>query len=238
MVNDETATRLISPNTMIARTHTIHASHSISTEITTDVMTESKNTTFKRTRSQVRVALNGPENSNDHKKPLLDLSLFKNFAFSALCIQLFLFSLSLTSTFVFLPALAEENGVTPLEGAYLVSIMGILDGVARLTMSSVLDLKRVKPYRLIIYNAVMFAVAVVSSLMPSMKSFWQFAVVCGLYGILSGTYISQKSVVVVDILGVESLSSSFGLLLLFQGISGLVGPTVGGIYKLCTTLHL
>ncbi|XP_060569405.1 monocarboxylate transporter 9-like [Ruditapes philippinarum] len=162
---------------------------------------------------------------------LLDLSLFKSFAFCALCIQLFLFTLSLNSTFVFLPALAEENGVTPVEGAYLVSLLGILDGVSRLVMSSVLDFQPVKPYRLLIYNIVMFFVAIVSVLIPSMKGFWQFAVVSGLYGILSGAYMSQKSVVVVDILGADSLSSSLGFLLFFQGIGGLVGPTVGGLSK-------
>ncbi|XP_045195938.2 monocarboxylate transporter 4-like isoform X2 [Mercenaria mercenaria] len=207
---------------------------SSSLEITDEMTKETTETSMtKQIRSRLKMVFSSSDSgaAQTKRKPLLEVSLLKNFAFCALCIQLFLFTLSLNSTFVFLPALAEEHGVTPIEGAYLVSILGILDGIARLVMSSVLDLKSVKPYRLLIYNGVMFLVAVVSLLMPSMKGFWQFVVTSGLYGLLCGTYISQKSVVVVDILGVESLSSSLGLLLLFQGLSGFIGPTVGGIFK-------
>lgn len=212
-----------------------------SMELTAVVKIEAtKSSFFQRKMSKVKLALTGSNISKEKdKKPLLDLSLFKNFAFSALCIQLFLFTISFNSAFVFLPALAKERGITQLEGAYLLSILGIFDGISRIVMSSVLDLKRVKPYRLIIYNCVMFFVSLVSLLMPSSWKFWHFAILSGLYGVLSGTYISQKSVVVVDILGVESLSSSFGLLLMFQGLSGFIGPTVGGkgssknLYRSC-----
>ena len=162
------------------------------------------------------------------KKPLFEFSLFKNYAFFALCMQLFLYTLSFNTTFVFLPALAKEKGISQMEGAYMVSILGICDMFSRICTSAILDLKQIKPYRLIIYNVVMFVNAFVSLLLPSMKTFWQFSIVCGLYGIMSGTYISQKSVVLVDILGVEKLTNGFGLMLVFQGMGSLIGPTVGG----------
>lgn len=168
------------------------------------------------------------KNPEPEKKPLFELSLFRNYAFTALCFQLFLYTLSFNTTFVFLPALAKEKGISQIEGAYLVSILGICDMFARICMSALLDLNFTKPYRLIIYNVVMFVNAIVSLLMPSMETFWHFAIVCGLYGIMSGTYISQKSVVVVDILGVGKLTNAFGLLLVFQGMGSLIGPTVGG----------
>lgn len=205
------------------------AKMSSSMEITANLKIESRKSSLWRTKlKNIKKTFRGSESEQKDKKPLLELSLFQNFAFTALCIQIFLFTLSFNSTFVFLPALAKEKGISPIYGAYLVSILGFFDMIARIVMSTLLDLKQVKPYRLIIYNAVMFMNAVVSVLMPSVRTFWQFAVICSLYGTLSGTYISQKSVVVVDVLGVEKLSSSFGLLLLFQGLSALVGPTVGG----------
>ncbi|XP_060583505.1 monocarboxylate transporter 12-like [Ruditapes philippinarum] len=237
---EETGENLLTGVTQATRTQNLLSSQSAakmssSLELTANVKIESQKTSlFQRKLSKVKLAIKGtdrPKDKNGEKRKLLDLSLFRNFAFSALCIQLFLFTLSFNSTFVFLPALAEEKGVDRLQGAYLISILGIFDGIARIVMSSVLDLKRVKPFRLIIYNCVMFVVAIVSLLLPSMTSFWQFAIISGLYGVLSGTYIAQKSVVVVDILGVEHLSSAFGLLLMFQGLSGLVGPTVGGLLK-------
>lgn len=44
----------------------------------------------------------------------------------------------------------------------------------------------------------------------------------------AGVYISITSVVLVDLLGLENLTNSFGLTLLFQGIATLLGPPAAG----------
>lgn len=43
-----------------------------------------------------------------------------------------------------------------------------------------------------------------------------------------GVYVSLTSVVLVDLLGLEMLTNSFGLLLMFQGIATLIGPPIAG----------
>ena len=183
---------------------------------------------FKRKFSQVKLALEGTPSEKKQKRPLLELSLFKNYAFTVLCIQLFFYTIAFNATFVFLPAIAKVRGLSKFDGAMLVSILGVCDALARIVMSILLDLKRVKKYRLIIYNFLMVWTGGVCLMIPLMKTFWQFSIMSALFGLLSGTYISQKSVVVVDILGVEKLSSSLGLILLFQGIGSLAGPIIGG----------
>ena len=45
----------------------------------------------------------------------------------------------------------------------------------------------------------------------------------------AGVYISLKPIVLVDLLGLEKLSSAFGLALLFQGIGALAGPPLAGL---------
>lgn len=135
------------------------------------------------------------------------------------------------STFVFLPPLAKVSGVSELQAAYLVSIIGVCDSVARFSSSFILDMKRMKRFRLLVYNGVMFGVGIVSMIMPSLHGFIAFAVAAGCYGALAGTYVAQKSVVVVDVLGVEKMTSSFGLLLGFQGIGSLIGPTISGLFR-------
>ena len=45
---------------------------------------------------------------------------------------------------------------------------------------------------------------------------------------LAGVYVSLTSVVLVDLLGLEMLTNSFGLLLMFQGIATLIGPPIAG----------
>ena len=47
---------------------------------------------------------------------------------------------------------------------------------------------------------------------------------------IAGVYVSLTSVVLVDLLGIEQLTNSFGLLLLFQGVATIVGPPVAGMY--------
>ncbi|KAL4219592.1 hypothetical protein ACF0H5_022165 [Mactra antiquata] len=236
--NDEPKNKLLTPVSMETKiqnqlSNQNAAKLSTSMKIIANAKINSRRPSFfTRKFSQVKLAIKGSNNKKGGaKKPLLELHLFRNYAFTAICVQLFLFTLSFNSTFVFLPALAETRGISKMEGAFLVSILGMCDGIARIVMSSILDLKKVKPYRLWIYNSVMFLTAIVSLIMPSVKSFYEFAIISAFYGVLSGTYISQKSVIVVDVLGVEKLSSSVGLLLLFQGVSGLIGPTVGGVFK-------
>lgn len=43
-----------------------------------------------------------------------------------------------------------------------------------------------------------------------------------------GVYICLTPVVLVDLLGLENLSNSFGLVLLYQGIGAVIGPPMAG----------
>lgn len=45
---------------------------------------------------------------------------------------------------------------------------------------------------------------------------------------LPGVYVSITSVVLVDLMGLDKLTSSFGLTLLFQGIAAVLGPPIAG----------
>nr|KAG5689022.1 hypothetical protein BaRGS_030673 [Batillaria attramentaria] len=97
-------------------------------------------------------------------------------------------------------------------------LQGISDTVARILAGAILDFEKVRPFRPIAYNGVIFVITVLSFLSPFMTNFVEFAFLFGLYGALTGMYVSQKSVILVDILGQEKLSSSFGLMICFQGL--------------------
>jgi MCP family monocarboxylic acid transporter-like MFS transporter 13/MCP family monocarboxylic acid transporter-like MFS transporter 12 len=129
---------------------------------------------------------------------------------------------------VFLPAYGRQLGTSDMEAAYLVIITGAFDGIGRVLSGIILDLKRVKRFRVYIYNFVMFLVGGMSFVIPFVKSYIPLCVVCGVYGILLGTYISQKSVILIDLLGPEKLVDSFGLLISFQGVGMLIGPPLSG----------
>jgi hypothetical protein len=56
-----------------------------------------------------------------------------------------------------------------------------------------------------------------------------------LQGLFSGAVVSQRPVVVTDIVGVEKLPSSFGMTVFCQGVLILVGSAIAGerSYTLC-----
>ena len=41
-------------------------------------------------------------------------------------------------------------------------------------------------------------------------------------------YISLTSIILVDLLGLDNLTSAFGLLTLFRGFSSMIGPPING----------
>ena len=64
--------------------------------------------------------------------------------------------------------------------------------------------------------------------MPFCVSYTSFVVVALMFGLYVAAYISLSSIVLVDLLGLDSLTSAFGLLVLFRGISSMIGPPVAG----------
>ncbi|KAK3088257.1 hypothetical protein FSP39_016662 [Pinctada imbricata] len=174
---------------------------------------------------------NNKKGPDKPKTKFIEISLLRDFRFLSFCVAILFFTLAFQSAFVFLPAYGKQIGMDDMKSAYLVVIAGFCDGFARIWSGFILDLKRVKKYRVIIYNIVMFLVGAVSFIIPLTDTYLSLCIVCGVYGLLIGTYISQKSVIIVDLLGPEKLINSFGILICFQGIGMLIGPPISGMLK-------
>jgi len=50
-----------------------------------------------------------------------------------------------------------------------------------------------------------------------------------LFGLFIAGYVSLTSIILVDLLGLENLTSAFGLLLLFRGGASFVGSPLAGM---------
>jgi MCP family monocarboxylic acid transporter-like MFS transporter 14 len=62
---------------------------------------------------------------------------------------------------------------------------------------------------------------------PLCNSFGLYAFLAALYGFFT-TFFVLKTIVLVELLGIENLTSAFSLLQLFEGIASIIGPTVAG----------
>ena len=58
--------------------------------------------------------------------------------------------------------------------------------------------------------------------------FWSYALVCILFGLFLPAGPAVTSSLLVDILGLEHLTSAFGLLTCIRGLSAFLGPPLGG----------
>lgn len=138
-------------------------------------------------------------------------------------------SLAEQSAFVFLPAFSKEIGVLDYFGPeYPLAITSVFNTVAKILAGFIFDCNAVRPYRVYLYNILMFGLVIISFALPEVKTFLQLVSVCAMYGMCAGSYTAQKSVVLVDILGRDKLRHSYGILMMFQGIGVFIGPPLSG----------
>ena len=65
-----------------------------------------------------------------------------------------------------------------------------------------------------------------------MQDFTSFAVICAVFGLTIAAYIALTSIVLVDFCGIDNLTSAFGLLTVFRGVSSIIGsPLAGAMYE-------
>ena len=67
--------------------------------------------------------------------------------------------------------------------------------------------------------------------MPLCPDYYSFVAISLAFGLFVAAYISLTSIVLVDLLGLDNLTSAFGILILVRGIFCMVGsPVAGSVY--------
>merc|ERR1719447_1444707 len=77
-------------------------------------------------------------------------------------------------------------------------------------------------------NTAIILSAITVAVLPFCNSYPVFVFVALMFGFFVAAYISLTSIVLVDLLGLDNLTSAFGLLVLYRGVSSMVGPPVAG----------
>ncbi|XP_012944929.1 monocarboxylate transporter 12 [Aplysia californica] len=158
--------------------------------------------------------------------------LLTDIPFLLYCLSMVLFNIAFKGAFTFLPSLAIAKGLSKSDAALVLMIAGGFDTLGRVAIGFLLDFRLLRPFRPVIYNGVIFVIALSSFLIPQVGgSIILLSIVAGIYGTLTGGYVSQKSVVLVDILGKGNMASAFGLLIAFQGVGTALGPPLSGALK-------
>ncbi|XP_043258205.1 monocarboxylate transporter 14 [Colletes gigas] len=169
-----------------------------------------------------------PESVRRILTTMLDLSLLKSPSFLILAISGGLTMMGFYTPFMYLPDRAKLAGIEPSTAMFLVSVIGIGNTIGRVVCGVASSLPGVDA--LVVNNIFISAgglLTVISGL--SLTQSYQFFY-AATFGISISVFASLRSILVVDLLGLEKLTNAFGLLLLFQGVAAAIGAPLAGVF--------
>ncbi|XP_065368220.1 uncharacterized protein Sln [Calliphora vicina] len=159
----------------------------------------------------------------------LDISLLKDPTFILMCLSVTLMSVGCPYMLYYLPAHVISIGYNKSEAGYLVTVSAVLDLVGRLGLGWLSDLQlfdRRKTYVFCILGA---GIAVLT--IPSEYTIYLVGLSAAIYGFCLGSWYVLMPVLLADIFGTDRISSSYGLVRMFQSIGAISVPPLAGFLR-------
>ncbi|XP_052805374.1 monocarboxylate transporter 12-like isoform X2 [Mya arenaria] len=160
---------------------------------------------------------------------MFDFSLLKSPTFVIYLFSCFLCMIGFFTPFIYLPDITSKYGMSSSQSAWIISTIGIVNTVARILVGYVSDKSWADA---ILINTVALVIAGVTSMfVPFYRIYAVLIVYAILFGFSIAAFVSLRSIIIVELLGIDKLTSSFGLVVLAQGLSTFVGsPIAGALY--------
>ncbi|KAL5234269.1 hypothetical protein ACI65C_001679 [Semiaphis heraclei] len=131
-----------------------------------------------------------------------------------------------TNSAILLPSYAISIGHDKSSSQYLLSVVAVLDLVGRVGGSTLSDWIRLDKRYYYLSGLVLSGVALF--VLPFADDYPTMCFACAAFGLGSGVVVGITAVIMVDMLGEERLSSSYGISLFCNGLVQLIGPPVAG----------
>ncbi|KAL4149991.1 hypothetical protein QTP88_003841 [Uroleucon formosanum] len=131
-----------------------------------------------------------------------------------------------TNSAILLPSYAISIGHDKSSSQYLLSVVAVLDLVGRVGGSTLSDWIRLDKRYYYLGGLVLSGVALF--VLPFADDYPTMCFACAAFGLGSGVVVGITAVIMVDMLGEERLSSSYGISLFCNGLVQLIGPPVAG----------
>jgi len=154
------------------------------------------------------------------------LTVLKNVPFLCVMLANLPAVMGLYIPYMFLPGITQQRGLTESESALLLSLIGIFNTGGRIISGAITDHPKVDA--LALTTVAIFSGAICPALMTFCYEFWSYAIVCIMFGLFLSAWPAVTSSLLVDILGLEHLTSAFGVLTCIRGLSAFLGPPLGG----------
>ncbi|KAH8404142.1 hypothetical protein KR215_010316 [Drosophila sulfurigaster] len=168
---------------------------------------------------------------------MLDTTLLKSPSFMCLAVSGFLTMMGFFVPFSFLPDRAIENGMSASSAVSLISGIGAINTIARIVCGSLSSFPSVKP--LWLNNVALTAgglATIFSGVVVNATTQWAFAF---FFGVCIACFSALRSLIAVELIGLEKLTNAFGFLMLFQGLAATIGsPIAGALYDMTKSYNM
>lgn len=167
---------------------------------------------------------------------MFDFSLCTSPTFLVVAFAGFLSLLSLFVPFTFLPSFISSQkeilGLSDVEAdqtkAFLMSLIGICNTIGRVVCGWVSDHPRVDA--ILVNNVGLLVGGVATCCIPFISNVSLLYLYGVMFGFSIAIFASLRSILLVELLGLERLTNAFGLLLLVQGIAAVFGSPIAGAF--------
>uniref|UniRef100_A0A2C9KVH7 Major facilitator superfamily (MFS) profile domain-containing protein n=1 Tax=Biomphalaria glabrata TaxID=6526 RepID=A0A2C9KVH7_BIOGL len=133
---------------------------------------------------------------------------------------------------MYIPALAEERGLTEVDAALFLSIMNILDFVSRLLGGVVVNFGWCRPIRAGLLP--MIIVGMAGYMASFCEDYQSLLAIVVAYGLGVGVHFALQTLIVIDVLGVDNLRVAIGFFYLMMGIGATISYPICGALRVLT----
>lgn len=146
---------------------------------------------------------------------MLDVSLLQNYSFILLAFSGFFTMMGFFVPFIYISDRARLGGIDGETAVFFLSTIGMFNTIARIVCGWLSSIPGVSALQLNNIFITLGGIATIFSGMFMQVSAQYFYTL--IFGITCAVFSALRSIIVVDLLGLEKLTNAFGILLLFQG---------------------
>merc|ERR1712061_43189 len=152
--------------------------------------------------------------------------LLTNIPFMLLTLSNLFATQGLYIPYMFLPSLATSKGISELDASFLISIVGISNTICRILSGMLTDLPGVSA---LVVTFIALGIGGIAPLaMPFCEEYWAFVIVSVMFGSFLSAWCAVTSPAIVEMCGLDLLTSGFGTLTFVRGFAALIGPPIAG----------
>lgn len=162
---------------------------------------------------------------------LCDRSLLTNKAFLLLAAGAMLTQMGQYIPMVFLGDYALQIGLDRADVSIILAVFGVVNTLARLLAGALTNIPKLTP--LLICNIGTFICAIILFLFSFCTTFWTLCAFAVSLAVFVGFFPPMQPLMVLDYLGLDRLTSAFGLITFAKGPAAIFGPPIAGnLYQL------